>query len=407
MLEVFKNDYTIYKGYSDSFWTLPSHFSLFTGMSPKKHGIHEDLSKNNFESTMELGSHYTGTTLAWELGKKGYETIAVSNNPIVSPLSGLSKGFKTFILHTNWIPNIIGLNYFEQKKLKYYLKKYDIKYDINNEDKLKLFTTFFKISKKNLKESLKMTSLYAKIKFKKLSNPIVMDKGHLFTLSLLDGFEFREPFFLFVNLMEAHEPYYNTDPNPLLLLKYKSKKGTIMKRLKAYYRSTNLCINTVSEIAKILNNKSIISRTLFIFTSDHGQEFREHGSLGHMSGHLYEENIGIPMVIKPPINIKIKPSDCYVGLSNIYNLIMDIVSGTKEWSPSCYGGVSESYNGIYPDPTSNLGINRVAVFNKNNKVVYRVNDDVVEEVIKEGKNIDPSSPEARILAKELISSVIK
>ncbi|GAG51006.1 unnamed protein product, partial [marine sediment metagenome] len=43
--------------------------------------------------------------------------------------------------------------------------------------------------------------------------------------------------------------------------------------------------------------------SLIIITSDHGEEFREHGSIGH--GTLYDEVIKIPLIIKMPKKIKV------------------------------------------------------------------------------------------------------
>lgn len=48
-----------------------------------------------------------------------------------------------------------------------------------------------------------------------------------------------------------------------------------------------------------LDELGVTERTLVIVTSDHGEEFRDHGSFGH--GHsLYEETVRVPLVVRAP-----------------------------------------------------------------------------------------------------------
>ncbi len=68
-------------------WTLPSHASLFTGLLPRRHGalsLREPL----------LPFH---ETLAERLAASGYDTVLVSNNPVVGPQGGLDQGFGTVV----------------------------------------------------------------------------------------------------------------------------------------------------------------------------------------------------------------------------------------------------------------------------------------------------------------------
>ncbi len=64
-------------------WTLPSHASLFTGLLPRHHGCNDHRSAPNPEHV----------TLAERLRDVGYDTILVSNNPLVGTESGFGQGF--------------------------------------------------------------------------------------------------------------------------------------------------------------------------------------------------------------------------------------------------------------------------------------------------------------------------
>jgi arylsulfatase A-like enzyme len=67
-------------------WTVPSHASLMTGLTPAEHGSHHE----SWRLAPEI------PTLAERLRAAGYRTAAVSANPFVGPVSGLDRGFERF-----------------------------------------------------------------------------------------------------------------------------------------------------------------------------------------------------------------------------------------------------------------------------------------------------------------------
>ncbi len=86
-------------------WTLPSHASFFTGASPLEHGAHfvsgnEHGVLNSFRSTpdgTDIAARPLGPeleTLAESFSAVGYQTLAVSANPVVSSFTGLLRGFE-------------------------------------------------------------------------------------------------------------------------------------------------------------------------------------------------------------------------------------------------------------------------------------------------------------------------
>ncbi len=75
-------------------WTLPAHASLFTGKPTSVHGAHSLPEGNELLGLMRirpLGP--TLPTLAEVLGEQGYQTIALSGNPVVAAETGLFRGF--------------------------------------------------------------------------------------------------------------------------------------------------------------------------------------------------------------------------------------------------------------------------------------------------------------------------
>ena len=73
------------RAYATAPWTLPSHASLFTGLTVQEHGA-------NSESKWTSDKH---RLLAEVLADEGYGTYAFSANPFVSKDYNLVQGFQT------------------------------------------------------------------------------------------------------------------------------------------------------------------------------------------------------------------------------------------------------------------------------------------------------------------------
>ncbi|ADL19057.1 sulfatase [Acidilobus saccharovorans 345-15] len=402
LLEALGNRAIVYTGYSNSFWTVPSHFSLFTGLQVDRHGVHEGPNRNTLMSVSGLGRSFSGHTLASELKRRGFYTIGFSANSLVSYISGLNKGFECLAVNDSWLiygplfTPIIALN-----NLKI-IEELGAKH----RGRLKYLSAFLDILKnKGVSGAASITALYFKVRLLRALSDYVADKGYTDAISTVLWDVKGEPFLLFVNIMEAHEPYYYNDPYFINNAKWDYKiiscARCVRREFKGYLKGASTCVRAAAEIANVLRSKGLLGRTLFIFTSDHGQEFAEHGAIGHNSGHLYEENIGIPIIVKPPEGMKLSRSDCYVGLHELYGLAMAAASGDREWAPSCGPGLAESYEAVAPDPNAGRGIRRVAVFLGRHKAVFRLNDDKVEEVAEAGRPLDLGSDKAKGVIDEL------
>ncbi len=89
-----------------SSWTLPTHASYFTGTEVPQHGAGKGgIGGGNVR--LSPGTHARPLddvlpTLAEVLGERGYQTVSVSGNPLVSPASGLTRGFATVYQATSF-----------------------------------------------------------------------------------------------------------------------------------------------------------------------------------------------------------------------------------------------------------------------------------------------------------------
>jgi arylsulfatase A-like enzyme len=123
-----------------------------------------------------------------------------------------------------------------------------------------------------------------------------------------------EPFFLWIHYMDTHMPY--VPPNEYLkLIDVKSyshvkkiwmgkkiddvemRKTISNEEVSDYVNLYDGCIRYVDQIIKnlITDLEKKYSDTLFIITADHGEEFREHGDLGHHEK-LYDELLHVPLI---------------------------------------------------------------------------------------------------------------
>jgi len=88
---------------------------------------------------------------------------------------------------------------------------------------------------------------------------------------------------------------------------------------------------TDRQIGKVLDrlrDLNLYDDTLIVFTSDHGEEFREHGSFRH--GYtLYDELINVPLIIKAP-DSRGESVDDTVALLDVYPTILDLAGISVE-----------------------------------------------------------------------------
>lgn len=129
-------------------------------------------------------------------------------------------------------------------------------------------------------------------------------------------------FFLFLHSYEVHHPY---EPDPKLLARFdEGYTGDLPDVISVdFLRQVNAGERTIDEadlahiiatydaeirgmdrgvrqLVEELQKLGIYDRTLIVFTSDHGEEFGEHGKVGWHSHTLYDELLRVPLVIKFP-----------------------------------------------------------------------------------------------------------
>ncbi len=245
-LDILAADSVVFdRTYASSPWTLPSHVSLLTSLFNINHGVHRPTDRMD-DSLV---------TLTEVLRQNGFSTSAITGGTLVSHIYGFSRGFDTY-------------------------KEGDGAMDYNNSAALVAHTAAEWIENNK-------------------------DRN----------------FFLFLHTYQVHTPYDPPAPYGGLFLDpdavwtradtteiFEGKKF-IFKELTdgerrnliglydAEIRYTDEAL--LKPVVEKLRAIGLYDDSMVIFTSDHGEEFFEHGAWDH-GVHLYDESIRVPLVIKFP-----------------------------------------------------------------------------------------------------------
>jgi arylsulfatase A-like enzyme len=293
-----------------SSWTIPSHASLFTGLYPWEHGAH-----NKSGATLTSGPE----TLAGYLGRAGYATGCFTANGYIQPGTGLTRGFS----EVQWGGD-------REFFLRFLKREAASCPDLGGAT-----AGLFNRLPNSPKPSAQWYAFIAAL----TTFPAVWDAANRLGGKIL-GTRAREvpqigpwvepqvdawlskqppdrPVFVFVNLLEAHEPYLANAGRPATLsqwLGYARAKQDAHRWLRGTWTPTprELAVSResyeetlptldarVARLVETFQRRGRWDRTLFVLTSDHGQAFLEHDTLYHRL-RLDEELTRIPLWIRGP-----------------------------------------------------------------------------------------------------------
>ena len=114
----------------------------------------------------------------------------------------------------------------------------------------------------------------------------------------------KEPFFAVVHFSNVHYPYH-VDPDmpqpfqPSTTSKAPDQNGSFFNH---YQNSVYQQDMHLAKILKRIKDSDLGKRTVILYTSDHGEAFREHGQMGHTFS-VFDEEIHVPMWIHAPKGI--------------------------------------------------------------------------------------------------------
>lgn len=269
------------QAYSTSQWTIPAHASLFSGKYSSEIGTHS----KNLKFTCN-------SPLASVLSESGYTTKAYSANPNVSAHFGFDRGFDEFdapaeLKHLNDDGVVNWDDFVEDTKYSGYMK----------------YLHGLLVSLMGDYDAIPSIKSGINKVFKEdsITNP----GGSKQALEWLRERNFDDDSFVFLNLMEAHEPYETPQeympggPPDLtnqigdLSFDDDSTDRAHSDQIREAYDS---CVRYLSDQYQELFAELSDSFDYIITLADHGEMLGEHDAWGHEHG-VYPELIHVPLVI--------------------------------------------------------------------------------------------------------------
>lgn len=256
-------------------WTLPSTASMFTGEYPWEHGAtHEKTSLNTDKKV-----------LAERFQEEGYRTKVITPNTWISPSIGTVDGFDE-------VENFLGLAGRGPVQTVF-------------EKSTEIFNWLDEGTRKKV-------AYIANVVFEKFTTVDLCKSRETTdeTKKFLENVE-DEDFFLFVNLMSAHEPYDPGDPPQEYLDRHGVEDisqvpstereffndGYDQDELeKAYDASVDYTDDLVGEIHDTLRNEGLDEDTVFVLLGDHGQAVGKDEVYGHQFT-VMDRVVDVPMMV--------------------------------------------------------------------------------------------------------------
>lgn len=239
-------------------WTLPSTVSLFSGLHPSTHGVR----------TREHSLSDRVDTMAEIFGDGGYATAAIVANPFLKTTFNVQQGFQhyfdDFIKETHW-----G----------------------SAKRNVRMLTELM-----DGVEALKL--LYSRPEYKVPEHLVGHYNVGKMGIGTVNSEALRwvrknrdRPFFLYLHYIDVHGPY--VPPRPFDNEFSGTRAQEVVNLYDGALRYTDSQIDSFLEDLKQLG---VFENSIIMITSDHGEEFQDHGGSTHGKT-LYEEQLRVPLII--------------------------------------------------------------------------------------------------------------
>ena len=294
-------------------WTLPSHASMFTGQYPWDHG------------TTQARSYATGDeeTFIGHLREAGYTTGAITPNVWITPHKGMTEDFDT-------VENFLGSadNSLSRRISKFSTKLYD-----------SLGTLPKRILGRQLDRAFRLFGVDDSCKSEETVAAVEDYLGERAA---------DEDFFLYVNLMEPHEPYH--PPQQYVDKHGVTDESVIPHRQKdmftkddiddeelarMYDASVDYTDDLVGRIKSALAANDLADDTVVVLLSDHGQALGEDGVFGHQFT-VADPVIETVLMVDHP-DLDARREDRPFELRRLHDLV-PYYAGVRSTRPDVFGG---------------------------------------------------------------------
>lgn len=322
------------RAFSNSIYSLPSYGSIFTGEYPSEHGA------------IDWDKRIPQNTLVEGLNKQGYETHAVSTH-LVSGDFGVANPFDSVDAQ--------------------FVSSRDLPFDedpVAEQMAEKANQDGFDSEREKYAFFLKTVAQYPSLKsvvngaaqfYRKLrkDHGFWQDDGASAALTSARSVvcDAKEPFFLFTNFVETHDPYrpprgyirefmpedvsfeeiqnaldYSSVRACFGLDEITDRQATILRAL--YDAEIRYLDDQLRDFDQFLREQDVRDNTIFIIVSDHGDFFGKEGLWGHQ-GRVYNDACHVPLIIDYPWEAGTIESDT-TELRQLCGHLQAIAGGAEE-----------------------------------------------------------------------------
>jgi arylsulfatase A-like enzyme len=307
-------------------WTLPSHANIFTARWPSELGV---------ERRGWLDDEHP--TLAEHLRDSGYATAGFVANPFFcGHESGLSRGFQVYADYPITPGEVVRSSSLGWMLARAALRiraaadgwrtagaVRDVDLDFSRKDAAAVNREFLDWVAKSSSDS---RPFFAFLNFFDAHDPYLLPRGET------PQFAPRGP--------SAHESAILRDWQKI------DKKALSPEEIQAVRDAYDDCLaaldRRIGALMDALAERGVLDRTLLILTSDHGEQFGEHGDFGHGLG-LHGEEVHVPLLMSLPGRVPeglVVPEA--VSLRDLPTTILDILDLAEE-SPFPGGSLASSW----------------------------------------------------------------
>ena len=315
--------------YAPSSWTLPSHLSMMTGEPPLVHGVEYDT------GTLDPAT----PTLAEILRGAGYRTAGVFSAPYLEPHWGFGRGFDDY--RAAYGPRVTTASA-RSAELRGQIEAAAAAGDWGRYDELR-------------RAQVTVDDDLFTIAHRDVTSDQVTDA----VLAALDaGANDGRPWFVFAHYFDPHYDYIPPPPydsrfdpdytgtvdgqgfltNPRIVRRDPSRPGGYVREIGdrdldhvvALYEGEVAWVDDhLGTIFRAIDARGLAARTLVVVVADHGEEFFEHGGIGHHRT-LFEESVRVPLLLRLP---GVLPAGVSVGglvsVTDVFPTVLEIVGVTR------------------------------------------------------------------------------
>lgn len=279
---------------AESSWTLPTHATMLTGVTSRVHGLVSD----------HLQLSEAVPTLAERLSAAGFVTRGIWSGPYLHPAFGFGRGYGG----ADW-EGVLTTT------------RYD--------------TPSFRQTGRAV---LDPTTPENSLSHRTVTSPLVVSRAVEFLEEKGD-----DPFFLFLHFFDIHydyrppeelwrlfDPDYTGDLDDTGFMENDRITEGMDPRdrehlLALYDGEIRFTDGHLGVLFSALEREGLLDDTLVLVTSDHGDEFFEHGNKGHRRS-VYEESVTVPLIVfGGGVRAKGVRVDDVVGHVDLVPTILDMV----------------------------------------------------------------------------------